>query len=62
MGGGSFYIVETYPSLNARKQEIKLKDIEIFDIEITNALTATEKILSELNKKQLKDKIILLKI
>ncbi|MGD2072343.1 MAG: DNA repair exonuclease [Candidatus Thorarchaeota archaeon] len=62
LGGGSFYIVETYPNLNAKRQEIKLKDIEVVDVEVTNALSGTEKILSELNKKELKDKIVLLKI
>lgn len=60
---GSFYIVDT--SLNPyslRKVEIKLKEIISLNIEINNSLSATEKIISELGRKDLKDKIILLRI
>jgi len=59
---GSFYIVETYPTKTIKKQEIKIKDIEVIEIQIDNSLTATDKIIEELGKRQLKDKIILLKI
>ncbi len=47
---GTFYIVDTSNN-QAKKIEIKLKDVEIFEIEITNALTATEKIIQDLQKK-----------
>jgi len=58
---GSFYIVEI-ESLKIKKMELKLKDIEIIDLEISNALTATDKILLELEKRDIKDKIVLLKL
>jgi len=58
---GSFYIVETNP-FKIEKQEIRLKEIEIFDFEISNALTATDNIINELKNRNLKDKIILLKL
>ena len=59
---GSFYIIEVNGYSKIIKKEIKLKEIETLNIEITNALTGTQKILDELEKKQLKDKILLLRI
>jgi hypothetical protein len=59
--GGSFYIIETEP-FNIKKQEIKLKEIEAVELKISNALTATDAILRELEKRDLKDKIVLLKL
>ncbi|MFW6283324.1 MAG: metallophosphoesterase family protein [Minisyncoccales bacterium] len=60
---GSFYIVDTSKSNNPlEKVELRIKDIVRFDIEITNALTATEKIISEIEKKDIKDKLVLLRI
>jgi len=58
---GSFYIINTEP-LDIKKREIKLKEVELLELEISNALTAKDKIISELSKKDLKDKIILVKI
>ncbi len=58
---GSFYIVETNP-LKIKKIELRLKDIEVVKMEISNTLIAKDKIISELNKKELRDKIILLKL
>ncbi|HQJ57676.1 MAG TPA: exonuclease SbcCD subunit D [Candidatus Pacearchaeota archaeon] len=59
---GSFVIVDT--ESNSRLQRIKLptKQIEHMVIEIEDALTGTEKIIYELNKRNLKDKIILLRV
>ena len=59
---GSFYIIEVAGYTKITKKEIKLKDIELFDIEITDALIGTNQIISELKKRELKDKIILLRI
>ncbi len=59
---GSFYIVDVEGYTKITKKEIKLKEIESFDIEITDALTGTQKIISELEKKDLTDKIVLLRI
>lgn len=58
---GSFYIINTNP-FTCKKIELKLKEIEVFDIEISNSLTATEKILLEIGKRDLEDKIVLLKL
>jgi len=59
---GSFYIVETEVENSLQKIELKMKEIVSIKIEINNALEATEQIISELNKKDLKDKIILLRV
>lgn len=61
---GRFYIIDT--ELDARNQfrkiELKIKEVVSLDIKIENALLATEKIISELEKKDLDDKIVLLRI
>jgi len=58
---GQFYIVDT--ELNKfEKIPLEIKQTEIFNIKISDALTATEKIISELDKKALGDKIILLRL
>jgi len=64
LGGGSFYIIETSSSfsLDVRKIEIKIKDIEVVNIQISNALTAKDKIIAELENRELKDKIVLLRL
>jgi len=59
---GSFYIIEVEGYTKIIKREIKLKEVELIKIEIDNSLTATEKIISEIEKRDLKDKIVLLKI
>ena len=59
---GSFYIIDIEGYTKITKKEIKLKEIEIVDVELDNALTGTQKIFSELEKRDLKDKIVLLKI
>jgi len=59
---GSFYIVDTKAENSLQKVELKIKEIESLNIEIKNALTATEKIISELDKKDLENKIILLRV
>jgi len=59
---GSFYIVDTEIENSLQKIELKIKDVIPLKIEINNALGATEKIISELDKRELEDKIILLRI
>ncbi len=60
---GCFYIVDTNDSKNfLKKVELKIKDVISLDFEIKNSLTATEKIISELEKRDIEDKIILLRI
>lgn len=59
---GSFYIIDTNSPEMLKKIELKLKEVLSIEMEITNAVTATEKIISELEKKELNDKIVLLRI
>ncbi|MBI2124539.1 hypothetical protein HYT92_01995, partial [Candidatus Pacearchaeota archaeon] len=47
--------------IDAKKVELKIKDVVSVEIEIKNALSGTEKIISELGSYDLKDKIVLLK-
>ncbi len=59
---GSFYIVDTEAENHLQKIELKIKEIVSFEIHIKNALLATEQIISELNKKDLENKIVLLRL
>jgi len=59
---GRFYIVDTNSSGNLKKIEIKLKKVVSLNIEIKNALMATNQIISELEKLNIEDKIVLLRI
>lgn len=56
---GSFYIFENG---KISRHDIKLKDVVIFEILISNALSATETIISRLNSENLSNKIILLRL
>jgi len=58
---GSFYIIDT-ESNSSEKINLNLKQVLPIKIEINDALTATEKIISELDKHELEDKIILLRV
>ena len=59
---GCFYIIDVNGFTRATKKELKIKEVVCFEIEIEDALTATNKILLEIEKKDVKDKIVLLKI
>tara|TARA_Y100000310_G_scaffold270936_1_gene285028 strand:+ start:7240 stop:8433 length:1194 start_codon:yes stop_codon:yes gene_type:complete len=59
---GSFYIIDVEGYTKITKKEINLKEVELVKIELDNALTGTQKIISELEKRDLKDKIVLLKV
>jgi len=62
---GQFYLVEYNPgarSIIKTKIPIKIKDVIIFNVELDNSLTATEKIMSELDKNDLEEKIVLLRL
>ncbi len=59
---GSFYIVDTESQDPLKKIELKIKKVITLEIEIKNALNSTEKIISELSKLDLEDKIILLRL
>jgi DNA repair exonuclease SbcCD nuclease subunit len=58
---GSFYIVDT--NSNSRVQiNISSKEIVPIKVNVKDAVTATEKILSEFEKRNLQDKIVLLRL
>jgi len=59
---GTFVIVDTESSSKIQRIKLPTKQVEHFVIEIEDALTGTEKIIYGLNKRSLKDKIILLRI
>ena len=59
---GSFYIIDTELSNPFEKIDIKIKEIETLDIEVRNALHAQEEIIKEFEKRNLKDKIVLLRL
>ena len=61
IGGGSFYIVNIKTG-KIERQEIRIKEVVILNIEIKDALNGTEKILEEIKKYDLKDKILILKL
>lgn len=60
---GTFYIIDTEDLQKPfEKIELKIKEIESLDIRVKNAATATNEIIQELNKRKIKDKIVLLRI
>lgn len=59
---GSFYIVDTESDNSLQKIELKLKEVIPLQIEVKNALTATEQIISLLDELDIEDKIVLLRI
>ena len=60
---GSFQIVEmSNNNIKPRLEEIKIKEVLYVELNIENALTATEYIISEIDKINLNDKIFLLKL
>lgn len=59
--GGKFYIIETSP-FSIKKISLRLKEVEVIDLEMENSLIANEIILHELSSRNLKDKIILIKL
>jgi len=59
---GSFYIINVEGFTKIIKKEIKLKDVVLVEVELDNAIRGTEKIISELEKRNLKDSIVLLKV
>ena len=62
IGTGSFYIVNVEGFTEPKKQNVKIKEVLPFKIEITNSLTATQQIIEEINKHEIQDKIILLRL
>lgn len=59
---GSFYIVDTEALETMKKVELKIKPVVSIEINVNNALTATSKIISEINNYQIENKILLLRV
>ena len=59
---GRFYIVDSKLEKPLKRIDLKIKEVISFDIEVKNALRATGQILSEMEKHDLQDKVILLRI
>jgi len=60
---GSFYVVDTKNNMAPlEKIKIKLKDTINFSIKVDDVNKATEKIIEEIDKEDIKDKIVLLRV
>ena len=59
---GRFYIVDTEKENSLERIELKIKDVLPITIKITDATTATDYIIEEIKKYDIKDKIVLLRI
>jgi len=59
---GCFYVIEVNGITKVTKKEIKLKQPILIEIEISDALTATQTIISEIKKHNINDKIVLLRV
>lgn len=62
---GSFQMVDAdlyRGTIKTQNIKIKLKEVVFIEVTIDNALSATEKIIHEIDKRNLKDKIVLLKL
>ena len=57
-----FDIVNTDLEKPLKRIDLEIKDVVSFNIEVTNSLRATAQILAELEKKDLKDKLVLLRV
>lgn len=60
--GGRFYIIDVEGYTKITKNEIRQKEVIYFEIELENAFSANKKIIEDLVDKNLKDKIVLLKL
>ncbi len=59
---GRFYLVDTESTTPLRKIDLKFKDVISLAFEVKDAVRATDMIISELDKKDLTDKIVLLRV
>lgn len=58
---GSFYIIDTEEN-SLKKIELKLKEVVLIEVEVKNATIATSQIISEIEKRDVNEKIILLRV
>jgi len=59
---GSFVLVDTESAEQVKFIKLPIKEVECLELEFDDGLAATEKIFGELSKRDLKDKILLLRI
>ncbi len=59
---GRFYIVDTEAQEQLRRVDVNLKDVLFLKFEVKDATKITDEIISELDKQDLSDKILLLKM
>ena len=59
---GRFIIVDTNSNNPLKKISLKIKDVVSLNIEIKNAFLGAEKIIAELEKKDIRDKVVLLRL
>jgi len=59
---GGFYIVDTSSSEFLKKIDLKIRDVVSVEVNLHDATTATDKILGEIDKRDLKDKVVLLRV
>lgn len=59
---GGFYIVDTEAENSLQKIELNLKEVVSLEIKVKDALAATSQIIFELEKRDLEDKIVLLRV
>lgn len=62
LGQGSFVIVDTNSTNQIQFIKMPTKEVEKVQLELEDGLIATEEILAELTKRNLKDKVILLRL
>src|SRR3989344_7851455 len=62
LGQGGMYIVDISSKLTLKKIDLKIKEVLPVTIEIKDAISGTDKIISNLNEKNLMDKIVLLRV
>jgi len=59
---GGFYIVNTESNNPLQRINLKIKEVVSMSVEVKNALVATDHIISEIEKRDIEDKILLLRI
>ena len=59
---GSFYIINVEGYTKITRKELRLKEVELVEVGLESSIKGTEKIIKELEKRDLKDKIVLLKV
>lgn len=59
---GRFYLVDTNLQKPLKRVDLKIRDVVALEINVTNALRATQQIITEIEKCELQDKILLLRI